>query len=189
MYQKLTDYDIRFYMYELLKVRIVMLRILPFDKDIDTFYETLTSSCSCPYKYVFQALDYCHSMGIMHRDVKPHNVMIDHQLRKVGGALYSCLFSHQYFHTRSFNLYFLSDSSFFALFFYKFFLILKHVWFVKCLGTISVTHLNQLTLGVKCLLAAKPQVCVVYSHQNILCCNLSTRLLDISNLMLNDKVS
>ena len=48
LYPRFNDFDIRYYINELLK-----------------------------------ALDFCHSKGIMHRDVKPHNVMIDHEARKV----------------------------------------------------------------------------------------------------------
>lgn len=47
-YPKFVDYDVRYYILELLK-----------------------------------ALDFCHSNGIMHRDVKPHNVMVDHENRKL----------------------------------------------------------------------------------------------------------
>ncbi|KAL7408858.1 kinase-like domain-containing protein [Mrakia frigida] len=48
LYPRLTDFDVRFYIFELLK-----------------------------------ALDFCHSKGIMHRDVKPHNIMIDHEKRQL----------------------------------------------------------------------------------------------------------
>ena len=48
LYPTLTDLDIRYYIFELLK-----------------------------------ALEFCHSNGIMHRDVKPHNVMIDHEKRQL----------------------------------------------------------------------------------------------------------
>jgi len=55
LYPTFSDYDVRFYIREVLK-----------------------------------ALDFCHSQGIMHRDVKPHNIMIDHskkQLRLIDWGL------------------------------------------------------------------------------------------------------
>lgn len=48
LYPTLSDFDVRYYLYEVLR-----------------------------------ALDYCHSMGVMHRDIKPNNVMIDHAKRKL----------------------------------------------------------------------------------------------------------
>lgn len=39
----------------------------------------------CRY-YIFQilkGLHFCHSMGIMHRDIKPQNIVIDHENRKL----------------------------------------------------------------------------------------------------------
>jgi casein kinase II subunit alpha len=52
--------------------------------DFKTLYPTLNDGDIRFYiRELLVALDYSHSQGIMHRDVKPHNVMIDHVNKKL----------------------------------------------------------------------------------------------------------
>jgi casein kinase II subunit alpha len=64
LYPRMTDSDIKHYTFQLLSVCPV-------------------SSSVTPADMIFQALEFSHQHGVMHRDVKPGNIVIDVRTRKV----------------------------------------------------------------------------------------------------------
>ena len=78
--------------------------------DFKTLYPNLTDGDCRYYMYqLLRALDFVHANGIIHRDVKPHNVMIDHSQRRLRlidwglaefyhpGQEYNCRVASRYF--------------------------------------------------------------------------------------------
>lgn len=68
---------------------------LIFEHVQQTDYKTLLGlltpkDCKCYLYQVLKGLHYAHSKGIMHRDIKPQNVIIDHSARKVPLTTCSC---------------------------------------------------------------------------------------------------
>lgn len=66
------------------KMYALIFEKMPHTEDFKNVYLKLNELETRYYlNEVLKALDYCHSRGIMHRDVKPHNIIIDQSNRRI----------------------------------------------------------------------------------------------------------
>lgn len=75
-------------LYDMAKDEVSEITALVFERvnhvDHRILYKKFTDFDIRYYMYeTLLGLDYCHSLGIMHRDIKPHNIMIDHEQRQL----------------------------------------------------------------------------------------------------------
>jgi serine/threonine protein kinase len=98
LYPRFGDHEVRYYMFELLRVRPLAVRLTAtFRSPLHGWrVVALWLGGSAVWRRRFgprrpsltptnarQALEASHAMGIMHRDVKPHNIMIDPTTRQL----------------------------------------------------------------------------------------------------------
>ncbi|CAN8073514.1 unnamed protein product [Agarophyton chilense] len=80
------------------------------NQDFKTLFPKFTSADVRYYIYeVLKALEYAHSNGVMHRDVKPHNIVVDHEnkrLRLIDWGLAEFYFPHKEYNVRVASRYF-----------------------------------------------------------------------------------
>jgi casein kinase II subunit alpha len=111
--------------------------------DFKVLYPTLTDLDIRYYTFqLLQALDFCHSRGIMHRDVKPHNVMIDHEtrtLRLIDWGLAEFYHPEQEYNVRVASRYFKGPELLVKVKDYDYSL---DIWSLGCMfgGMIFITH-------------------------------------------------
>ncbi|CAD8082726.1 unnamed protein product [Paramecium primaurelia] len=86
------------------------------------------------YMYeILKSLDHCHSMGIMHRDIKPHNIMIDHEkklLKLIDFGLAEFYFPNKNYNCRVASRYFKSPE---LLLDYQYYDYSLDIWSLGCL--------------------------------------------------------
>jgi len=101
--------------------------------DFKSLYPSLADSDIRYYIYqLLRALRYAHSMGIMHRDVKPPNVMIDHEKRKlrlIDWGLAEFYHKHQKYNVRVASRYFKGPE---LLVVYQYYDYSLDMWAVGC---------------------------------------------------------
>ena len=99
--------------------------------------------------YIYQvliALDYCHSMGIMHRDIKPHNLIINHQkkeLRLIDWGLGEFYLPGQEYNVRVASRYFKGPELLVGYVFYDYSL---DIWSLGCMFA-GMIFKKELTLS------------------------------------------